>query len=48
MELNSKAQKHLIECLGEILEFQTLDRVVAELIEWGVIDANVGAEMANA
>lgn len=44
MELNNKQQGELIEALGEILGFHALDKVVAELIEWGIISANVGAE----
>lgn len=48
MELNNKQQGALIESLGEILDSFSLDKVVAELIEWGVIDANVGAEKVGA
>ena len=48
MELSNKQQGELIEALGEILEFYTLDKVVAELIEWGIINASVGAEKVGA
>lgn len=48
MELNKERQGELIEALGEILGFHALDKVVAELIEWGVIEASVGAEKVGA